>query len=76
MRKKIIVPAALAVVLGLSACDSTSTTKTEARYQEELMQQAADEIGMPEITEYYEKRLAKEIFELRDDSTLWTISMC
>lgn len=53
----------------LCGCVETSR-RDERRYQENLMQQANDEIGMPNITEFYEKKLAKEIFELRDDSSL------
>lgn len=57
----------------LSGCEmgySTSSTKQESAYQEQLMQQATDEVGNPNITEFYEKKLAKEIFEKRDDSDL------
>jgi len=54
---------------GCSEVEKSSTTK-EKEYQEELMQQSTNEIGMPEITEFYEKKLAKEIFEKRDDSKL------
>lgn len=60
---------ALCFIAGL--CISTSSSVQEERqYQETLMQQANDEVGMPQITEFYEKKLAKEIFELRDDSSL------
>lgn len=62
----------LALVMSLTilcGCDTTSRQEEE-KYQENLMQQANKEIGMPEITEFYEKKLAKEIFELRDDSSL------
>ena len=34
------------------------------------MKQANDAVGQPDITNFYEKKLAKEIFELRDDSSL------
>lgn len=54
----------------LAGCDESSVSRKENDYQETLMQQAADEIGMPEITEFFEKKLAKEIFEKRDDSGL------
>ena len=64
----------LVMILSLSGCEadltSGSSNRQESVYQEELVQQAADEVGMPDITEFYEKKLAKEIFELRDDSSL------
>lgn len=66
--KKIVLIASI-MCLVLTGCGESST-KAETQYQEQLMQQAADEIGMPEITEFYEKKLAKEILELRDDSSL------
>ena len=67
-----------AVVLSLGAMvgctDIESGTKeiasAESEYTADLMKQINDEIGMPEITEFYEKKLAKEVLELRDDSKL------
>lgn len=70
MKKIILVLMAAGVLVGLTSCDDNSSTRKESNYQSQLMQQAADEVGMPEITEFYEKKLAKEIFELRDDSEL------
>lgn len=63
----------ITTVLALSGCDSeviTGNTNEEKQYTEQLMKQATDEIGMPNITEFYEKKMAKEIFEKRDDSSL------
>lgn len=55
----------------LAGCGEVENNeKKETEYQKILMAQAADEIGNPEITEFYEKKLAKEIFEKRDDSSL------
>lgn len=54
----------------LSGCSGDADVEAEKSYQETLMQQANDEVGMPEVTEFYEKKLAKEIFEKRDDSKL------
>jgi len=39
---------------------------------EQLMSDMNAQIGMPEIINYYERKMAKEIFELRDDSRLIT----
>lgn len=71
MKKFLMVLLAAGVTVGLTGCDDdTSARSEETNYQNELMEQAADEVGMPDITEFYEKKLAKEIFELRDDSEL------
>lgn len=49
---------------------TASSVYEEREYQETLINQANDVVGMPEITNFYEKKLAKEILELRDDSDL------
>ena len=73
--KKMIAMAIIAVIGAycLYGCDETytgSSSGQESAYQEQLMQQSAEEVGNPDITEFYEKKLAKEIFEKRDDSDL------
>lgn len=70
MKKFVCIFMTLVMCVGFAACDRDSTAREEHEYQDLLMQQAADTIGMPHITEFYEKKLAKEIFELRDDSKL------
>lgn len=71
MKKFFVVLVGVAVICtALCGCVNGGSAKEEAEYQEQLMQQAADEVGTPDITEFYEKKLAKEIFELRDDSSL------
>lgn len=59
-------------MMALVSCSlgGSASREEERQYQEELMQQANDVVGQPEITNFYEKKLAKEIFELRDDSSL------
>lgn len=71
MKKFLMVLLAAGVMVGFTGCDDDISVRSEeTNYQNELMQQASDEVGMPEITEFYDKKLAKEIFELRDDSDL------
>ena len=52
----------------LSGC-AVSAEQKIAQQQNQLAQQANESVGMPNITEFYEKKLAKEIIELRDDSS-------
>ena len=59
----------ISIVGMLTGCDGGSRQEEE-NYQETLMQQSNDKVGQPEITEFYEKKQAKEILELRDDSDL------
>lgn len=74
MKKLIVAIMAAVAMFSFAGCEEgvarQSTAKQESIYQEQLMQQAADEVGNPNITEFYEKKLAKEIFEKRDDSNL------
>ena len=64
-----------AMILGvcgiLSGCSWEDEGRSEEKqYQENLMQQSNDAVGMPNITNFYEKKMAKQIFEKRDDSDL------
>ncbi len=70
MKKILCIILASIVCLTMAACGRKSHTSTESDYTQALMTQSNDEIGMPDITEFYEKKLAKEIFEKRDDSSL------
>lgn len=63
----------LIVCMSLVGCAMDSTEREE-HYQEGLMQKANDEVGMPNITEFTEKKMAKMIWELRDDADLVTYS--
>jgi len=56
--------------LGLTACgpQPESSTQIERKKQEELSLQAVQSVGMPAITNFAEKRMFKDILELRDRS--------
>lgn len=61
------------LLLLVSACDmEVSNRQQEEQYTEQQMLEAQRQIGQPFIDDYFEKRLAKQIFELRDDSNLVT----
>jgi len=69
--KKILLIAAVATVL--SACNlQESSTQIERRKQEELSLQSVQSVGMPAITNFAEKRMMKDILELRDKSVATT----
>ena len=69
--KKIL--AIVAVVTVLSACDKhESSTQIERRKQEELSLQSVQSVGMPAITNFAEKRMMKDILELRDRNVTTT----
>ena len=60
--------AIVAVATLLTACDAPRETSTqiERRKQEELSLNAVQSVGMPAITNFAEKRMFKDILELRD----------
>jgi len=60
----------LPLVAALTACgpQTESSTQIERRKQEELSLQAVQSVGMPAITNFAEKRMFKDILELRDRS--------
>jgi len=59
--------ALVAVATLLTACDQReSSTQIERRKQEELTMQAVTQVGMPSIVNFAEKRMFKDILELRD----------
>ena len=76
MKKKSIVGLLLIGTLTLGSlvsCDMPRDSDKETKnQQEQLLQQANDQVGMPNITNFYEKKLAKKVLELRDDSKLIT----
>ena len=66
MKKLLLVLPLLAV---LTACDDhPDSRRIEAAKQEELQLQAVQSVGMPAITNFAEKRMFKDILELRDRS--------
>lgn len=64
----------LSVALCMVGCDQPqmSSTKKESMATEASMREAFSQIGMPAIKNYQEKKLAKMIFELRDQENLIT----
>ena len=57
----------LTATLVLTACDMQPTsTQIEAQKQEQMKQQADQSVGMPAINNWSEKKMMKNILELRD----------
>lgn len=46
---------------------SDTSTKMEAKQQEELSRQAVLSVGLPNISNFYEKKTLKKILEMRDN---------
>lgn len=69
MRNKVIavsfVLLASVATMGQSACGS-SANQEQARQTEQLAQESNRQVGMPGITNFTEKRLLRQLYELRD----------
>lgn len=65
-----------ALPLALAACDATppGADQVEAKRTSQQAAAAAREVGQPAITNFYEKRLLKEIYERRDQADLGTFA--
>jgi hypothetical protein len=67
--KKILIATAIASTFVLSACDVKETsTQIERKKQEELSLRGVESVGMPAIVNFAEKRMMKDIIELRDQN--------
>ena len=66
MKKVLLV---LPLVALLTACLEDTSTQIERKKQEELSMQATTQVGMPAIVNFAEKRMMKDILELRDKNT-------
>lgn len=66
----------LAVILSafsLSSCDiEQSSDSKQQKQQESILQEATSSVGMPAIKNFRERKLAKDILELRDQEGLTT----
>src|SRR5713226_5189103 len=59
--------------VGTSSCDQQPSSDTiQRRQQETLLQEGTAQIGMPAIKNFRERKLLKDILELRDQNGLVT----
>lgn len=72
--KKLVILSAVLSALVLSACEEVKPTsgQIERKKQEELSLQAVQQVGMPAIVNFAEKRMMKDILELRDRNVATT----
>lgn len=58
--------AVIATAVLFTGCNMESSTKQEAKKQEQMKLQADMTVSMPAIVNFQEKRMAKDILEMRD----------
>lgn len=68
MKKKLLVVGFVGVLMA-SMFTGCSETK-ENQYTKDLMTNAYDTVGFPDVSNYFERQQLKEIYELRDDPKL------
>ena len=68
MKKKLLAVGVIGVLMAsmLTGCGGTK----ENQYTKDLMSNAYDAIGFPDVSNYFERQQLKEIYELRDDPKL------
>ena len=68
MKKKLLSIGLISILLMsiLTGC----TESEESQYTENLMSNAYDAVGFPDVSNYFERQQLKEIYELRDDPQL------
>jgi hypothetical protein len=53
-------------------CEDNSSDKKQRQQQETILQEATAQVGMPSIKNFRERKLLKDIYELRDQTGLVT----
>ncbi|MBP1764148.1 MAG: hypothetical protein H6Q65_1206 [Firmicutes bacterium] len=73
MKKLLIMVLIMVMGFVITGCDNTpSSRETEQRQQEQLQQESIAQTGVPSIKNFREKKLLKDIYELRDQDGLTT----
>lgn len=70
--KKLFIVLLLSITLTSCWTISKSSDRVAGEKQEQIMQEVARQVGMPAIVNFQEKKLAKMVFELRDQEKLST----
>ena len=71
--RKIFTFTALAATLALAGCDMPENSdQIQNAKQEQISKQSVQAVGLPAITNFQEKRILKDILELRDRADLVT----
>jgi hypothetical protein len=64
----------LGLVVGLGACDPQNSDEIQQHQQEQILKEGTSQVGMPSIKNFRERKLLKDIIEMRDQEGLntWT----
>ena len=70
----LITVALLASTLGVDECESKTSDSVQTEQQERILQEGTSQVGMPAITRFTERKLLKDILELRDRADVITFT--
>jgi len=62
----------LALMIVLHGCDEQNSDTIQSQQQERILQEGTSTVGMPAIVNFRERRLLKDILELRDQKSFVT----
>jgi hypothetical protein len=75
MKNKLTLIIATVATFAITGCDNTVRTTSDQvqnRQQEDILKECASQVGMPAIKNFREKKLLKDILEMRDQDGLTT----
>jgi hypothetical protein len=73
LRALVALCCAVLIAIALTGCEfEESSDDTQRRQQEQILKEGTSAVGMPAITNFTERRLLKDIIELRDQANLIT----
>lgn len=67
MKKLLLIP-----FLALTSCEDDNSDKVQQREQERILQEGTSQTGMPAIKNFRERKILKDIIEMRDQDGLVT----
>jgi hypothetical protein len=71
-RYTLLVLALTAALMGQNSCEPQSSDTVQRQQQETILAEGTSQVGMPAIKNFRERKLMKQIFEMRDQDGLVT----
>ena len=77
--KQFSIIALLALIIGIAGCGpdmSQTSDQKQQQQQEQILKEGTAQTGMPNIKNFRERKLMKDILEMRDQNGLGPIRIC
>lgn len=72
MKKMLLIVSLMVFSLVGCVSEAPSSDKVQEKQQEKILQEGTRQIGMPNVTNFFERKMMKKIIELRDNPQLTT----